>query len=443
MATYSKTNILKSSAWIAAYRMIRMVLAFVVGIFVARYLGPSLYGQLSYSVALVMIFLGVAGPGMKDVITQKLDECKDETDKAGLLYASFRLMFIINAALLVATVLVAILLRPDDRLIWALVAIIGLGNVFRACESFELYFLYRLEMSRTVLIQAGSFLITAILKLILIWLAADLIWFGIAVGAELLITGAGFWLTYKTRKNQNKPILVWSLYYRKVIHVLKISVPAIGALGFTLMLFKADQVMLGWLAGDAATGFYAIAAQFSEYWLYLAAAVVTSMYPNLLNAKNKDLSEGTSGFKKQFITLCSLLIYSAILLQLLVYFTGNHIIIFFLGDSFVNSAEILRVHIWSLVFIFLLEALKKWFVIENLLSKYFTIMAIAAISNIGINLILIPEFGGIGAAWATVFAYGLAGFAGVFIFKSSREAGYLILKGALHPWKKISRTFYS
>lgn len=409
----------------SGYRMVRMLVAFGVGILVARYLGPELYGQLSYSLALIMLLIGVAGPGMKDIVTQRLDHHPDQ--KKAILWASFRLMLVMNLILLSVAFLVAILLRPDQPVIWAMTLIIGLGNVFRAFESFEILFLYRLEMKRTVLVQAFSFFVISAAKLMLIALGADVVVFSVVVGAEIFITGIGFWWLY-TKEAESEYVSAESGFGSERI-ILKTALPAIAGLAFTVMLFKVDQVMLGWLAGDAAVGTYAIAAQFSEYWMYLATALVVSTYPNLLDAHRKSREL----FEMKFTRLCSVLIYGALFIAIPVWLLGEWIILLFLGDAFAESGIILGIHIWSVFFVFLLEAMKKYYVIERILPAFIKVTLFAALMNIGLNLWLIPEMAGQGAAWATVASYGAAGFWGLLIFPETRRAAYLIIKSPVYP----------
>lgn len=417
--------------------MIRMLVAFGVGILVARYLGPDAYGKLSYSIALIMIFLGVAGPGLKDVVTRRLNRQPDR--QADFLWASFRLMLGMNMMLLSLALLTVLLLRPDAPLIWAMTAIIGLGNAFRAFEAFELLFLYRLQMAKTVLVQAASFTLISLAKILLIYSGAGVLWFSVAVGAELFFTGLGFWWLFRFKQGDDIKARMVSYVkagtrFRLERTLLRNGLPAIGGLAFTVLLFKVDQVMLGWLASDADVGFYAIAAQFSEYWMHLAAALVISSYPGLLEAAKTS----RPAFEQRFIRLAAVLLYGGFLIAIPIWLLGEWIITLFLGDAFLDSAKILQIHIWSLFFLFMIEALKKWYVIENKLTAFLKLTATAVLINIGLNLWLIPDYSGIGAAWATVASYSAAGFWLLFFFHDTRPAAKLLAAGIIFPVRWLS-----
>ncbi|MEX2488544.1 MAG: polysaccharide biosynthesis C-terminal domain-containing protein, partial [Pseudomonadales bacterium] len=91
-------------------------------------------------------------------------------------------------------------------------------------------------------------------------------------------------------------------------------------------------------------------------------------------------------------------------------FLSTPIVTLLFGDAFAASGAVLAIHIWASVFVFLGVASSKWFLAENrqILSFQRTIMG--AIVNVILNVLLIPEFGPIGAAVATVASYAVAAF---------------------------------
>ena len=74
------------------------------------------------------------------------------------------------------------------------------------------------------------------------------------------------------------------------------------------------------------------------------------------------------------------------------------------------SANILSIHIFATLFIFQRAILSKWLIIESYYKFSLMSHGAGAISNIILNLLLIPTYGGIGAALATLFSYMIASF---------------------------------
>lgn len=411
-----------------AYRVSRMVIAFLVGIVVARYLGPEQYGQLSYALAFITIFMGVAGPGMKDVVTRRFD--LGQNSDSAIIRSSFRLMLISNLLMLGAALLVMMILRPGEELILMMAVVIGLGNLFRAFEIYELWFHFKLEMGKTVAVQAVSFLLVSMMKIGFVLGGISVFWFAVVMGAELLLSAIGFRFIFG--RDRNKPVTGKTddaTLLQTSLSILKESVPSIAGLAFILLLFKADQVMLGWLHSDAEVGYYSVVIPFSESWLYIAIAVMTSVYPALLEKHR----ESAAAFNAFFRKTTGSLLWIAILIIIPVWFLGEFIILLFLGEPFAPSADILTIHVWSLLFIFLIEIMKKWYVIRQKLNLFLMIAGFAALFNILVNYWLIPLYGGIGAAWASVASYSIAGFFGLLIFSDTRSVAVLIIKSIPAP----------
>ena len=419
----------------ASYRLIRMFVAFAVAVLVARYLGPEQYGMLSYALALVMLVMGITGPGMKDVVTRQLSVYPAR--RPTIIRATFRLMLLLNSVTLVFAFILILLLRPDTQQLWLITAIIGFCYLFCAFEAFELWYHFRLKMSSTVLVQAASFFTLAAAKLLMIWWDAGLIWIAAAAGGELVLTGIGFRMLYRKDPPAGNPIAPSRSWHLEKL-IFQKSLPTMTGFLCMTALFKADQLMLGHLVGDAEVGFYAIAVQFSEYWLYLAGAFVLASYPNLLQARQT----GKAELERHFSRLCAILLYGAGAIALAIWLIGEWIILLLLGEAFSPSARMLSIHIWAVFFVFLMEALKKYYVIENLLIAYLKVTGSAVLINIALNFWLIPLYGGVGAAWATVISYGAAGYGLLWVFAETRPAATLITKSVLQPFKWLKNRPY-
>jgi O-antigen/teichoic acid export membrane protein len=91
------------------------------------------------------------------------------------------------------------------------------------------------------------------------------------------------------------------------------------------------------------------------------------------------------------------------------------------NHEYAYAAPVLSVHIWSGVFVFLGAASSQYLIAENLSKLTFVRTGVGAIVNIGLNLILIPKMGMMGAAIATLAAYASAPIFTIFIPKVSEQ----------------------
>ena len=100
-----------NTSWLMTERILRMTVALLVGIYVARYLGPERFGLLSYANSFVGIFLSLATLGLDEVVVRELVKTPELREK--LLGTSFVLK-LLGALLMWVAILVVIPLTNND-----------------------------------------------------------------------------------------------------------------------------------------------------------------------------------------------------------------------------------------------------------------------------------------------------------------------------------------
>ena len=112
------------------------------------------------------------------------------------------------------------------------------------------------------------------------------------------------------------------------------------------------------------------------------------------------------------------------------------------GDAFAAAGPILAVHIWSSIFVFLGVARGQWLVNEGLQRFYLVATLGGAVLNILLNYLLIPRWGGLGAAVATVISYGLAAWLTSYFHPAVRATAAMQTRALLLPftgWRYLRR----
>ena len=62
----------RNTSWLFLERMVRLVVVLVTGIYVARYLGDSLFGQLNYATGFVGLFFALTTMGLDEIVVRDL-----------------------------------------------------------------------------------------------------------------------------------------------------------------------------------------------------------------------------------------------------------------------------------------------------------------------------------------------------------------------------------
>jgi len=70
---------IKNFGWLFLDKGIRAILGLLVGAWVARYLGPNQFGELSYYLALIAIFQSITTLGMDGIVVREIAKAPANT----------------------------------------------------------------------------------------------------------------------------------------------------------------------------------------------------------------------------------------------------------------------------------------------------------------------------------------------------------------------------
>ncbi|MCX5871010.1 MAG: flippase [Deltaproteobacteria bacterium] len=386
-------EILANIGWLFGDQILRMGVGLLVGVWVARYLGPEQFGMLNYAMAFVALFGSVASLGLNGIVVRDIVK---EPETANTTLGTAFLLQIFGGLLAFGLAVFAIsFARPNDNLAKLMVAILGFVMVFKATEVVKYWFESQIKSKYIVWVENGSFLILAAVKVGLILFQASLIAFVWAAFAEGLLVAMGLLIVYFWRDGT---MSAWRICYSRAKNLLKDSWPLILS-GLAIMVYmRIDQIMLGQMLGDEAVGIYSAAARISEVWYFIPMAIVASVFPSIIEAKK----QSEILYYQRLQQLYDLMVFLALAVAIPITFLSDWLITLIFGSSYSEAGRVLAIHVWTGVFVFLGVASSKWFLTENLqkLACYRTLLG--ALMNIGANLILIPKFGVTGAAWATL-----------------------------------------
>ncbi len=392
-------QILGNTGWLLFDRIVRMGLGVFVAVWVARYLGPSQFGDLSFAVSFVALFGTVATFGLDSIVVRAIIL---EAGKAPeILGTAFTLRMWGSLLVPLLAVVTMRMIQPDDRTTLVLVSILSVGQVFQAFDTIDCYFQSQVRSKLTVWAKNSAFLLTAGIRVLLIHSRAPLWSFAAAQVAELALGAIGLIIVYNLDGGR---ISAWRTQKQRAIALLQQSWPVmLSGMAITVYM-RIDVLMLKMLQGDAAVGIYAAATRISEVWYFIPLAIVSSVSPAIIRAKDSpDIYYARLGKLFSLMTLIAVFIGSGIALL------SPWIIHFLYSADFRAAAPVLAVHVWASVFVFLGVAQGPWNVAENLLKLGFYRTLAGAATNVLLNVALIPRFSAMGAAIATVLSYAVAG----------------------------------
>ncbi|HEX5064284.1 MAG TPA: polysaccharide biosynthesis C-terminal domain-containing protein, partial [Kofleriaceae bacterium] len=105
------------------------------------------------------------------------------------------------------------------------------------------------------------------------------------------------------------------------------------------------------------------------------------------------------------------------------------------GAAYERAAPMLTVLVWASVVTNLGIARSGFLTAMNWTRLHFASSVLAALANVLLNLWLIPRYGGVGAAIASLIAYWIGSQGTCLLFKPLRRTAWMMTKALL--WPKI------
>lgn len=408
----SLRKIIGNTAWLFGDKILRMVLGLLVGVWVARYLGPEQFGLYNYAVAFVSLFstfatLGLDGIVVRDIVREP--SCQNET-----LGTAFVLKLLGGIATLLLTVGTISLVRPEDNLIRWLVAIIAAGTVFQAFDTIDFWFQSQVQSKYTVYAKTTAYLLINGVKIVLIQMRAPLIAFAWTALAEIALGAVGLVIAYLVKGHA---LRAWQCSLIHAKKLLKDSWPLIFSTIVITIYMRIDQLMLGMMIADKAVGVYSAAVRVSELWYFVPGAIVNSIVPSIIEAKA--ISE--SLYYERLQKLLSFLSKISYAIAIPISFFSSQIIMLIYGEKYIDAGPVLAIHIWAGLFVSLGLARIPWMLAEQFMKFELATTAVGAVINIVLNLLLIKRYGGLGAAIATVIAQIVATYGANALYAKTRQ----------------------
>jgi O-antigen/teichoic acid export membrane protein len=166
----------------------------------------------------------------------------------------------------------------------------------------------------------------------------------------------------------------------------------------TTLYFRSDIILLEHFSnGSTEVGYYAAAYRFLDGVVLFAAPLGFIWFRKLrLVWEEKEI------FRSQIVRMCVVMFGAACLCVSGGVFFKKEIIDLTFGDGYGTSAILLPWLLAALIFILPNGVLTQAAIAQNIEHLYAVAAGAAALVNIGLNFVLIPRFGGLGAAWATI-----------------------------------------
>ena len=320
---------MENIGWLFIDQILRMGVGLIVGVWIARYLGPEQFGLLNFSTAFTGLFGAFAALGLQNIVVRDIVR---DPEGAYITLGTAGIMQLMGGFVAYLLILGAIAyLRPEDALARSLVAILGTMMLLRAGDIAVFWFESQVQSKYTVLVQNGVFLLFAVIKVLLILEQAPLIVFVWAMLTEAAAV-AVLLLIVMGKHGPSLTRLRASRVRAKAL--LKDCWPLLLT-GMVLMVqARIDQIMLGQMVGDLEVGYYSAALRIIEAASVTAMLLHSSFLPFIVSMREKSekayLERLEAFYKLNFLV--------ALIIALPIAILSPWIILFLFGDVYAPAS---------------------------------------------------------------------------------------------------------
>ncbi|MGL5794453.1 MAG: flippase [Waterburya sp.] len=428
----SLKKIISNIGWLTAERILMMALSFFVGISVVRYLGPESYGKLSYSLSFAGLIGVIAKLGLDQIVVRNLVQEKKSTQE--ILGTAYLLKLIASLFTIILIGVSIWIFNSDTQIRW-MTLIISMGLIFSTFEIIDFWFQAKVLSRSMAIVRSTQLILTSSSKLLLIFWKFPLIAFAWVYLAEFVLQAIGMiWVYYQNHQSISR----WQINWSQAKKLLKDSWPLIFSGVMILIYMRIDQIMLGNMAGDKAVGNYAAAVRLSEPCYFISGAICSSVYPSLIKARKKNQQE----YQNKIQLIYDLMAWISLLIAVTTSLLSHALATTLLGSEYVEAGAILQLHIWSCPFVFLGIARSKWLMTENYTRFSLVATSLGALANVILNTMWIPNYGGMGAAFATLISYAISSHLSSLVYPPVLKNGWMLTKALFVPFRIRQNLIY-
>jgi O-antigen/teichoic acid export membrane protein len=386
---------LKNTGWLFFARIANLITSFFILAIVARYLGPSNYGLLSYAISFTGLFAFIATLGLDQILFRDLVKHPDK--HYVYMGTAFYLRLMASFVTFVCTLSAAILLKHDQTTI-IIIALMSSAFFFNSFSLINYEFQARVLAKYTSIGTVVVALLLSLLKLVVIFFDKGIIYFSLIFLAEGILSMLMFVYCYH---KIGRDVRKWQFDSLVARQLLNDSWPLILTAGLTFLYTRIDQVMIQHYINETGVGLYDAAVRIAEIWYFIPLLIVNSVFPSIINSRASDLQL----YKRRLRDLIIIVIAIALIFSAPIFLIADNIMGLVFGSAYLEGATVLAIYVWAGLGLTLTATISQALIAENKTKFLFLISFFGAFLNIVCNIFLIPKYGINGAAIATLISY--------------------------------------
>ncbi len=376
-------------------RVLNALLGVAVTIVLVRGLEAQGFGEWStlQSIVTIVGYLGILG--LNEVAVRHA--AMDPAHESVWISALFSLMLIISVPVTVIALAVGVAITHSTAAHIAAI-LLSLTCLVNAIGSVRVVFQLRVrnswtagfELANGILWAIGVFVVAAVGGGLVAFAAAFLAALAIVTIIQFVIALPQFELRLRGGGHARRELIVMGVPF---------AIASLLYLGYT----QVDQVLVFQLAGAREAGLFGVANRVLDRALVIPASILATLFPMLAAAYGMDMAR----LRALVQTATEVLLTATLPLVCLVAVIATPLLRLMFGPQFAAAGPALAI----LMIVYAISAFSYMagdlVIVLRMQRRYIAYAVAGLIANVGLNVLLIPRYGFIAAAWVNVVSEAL------------------------------------
>lgn len=365
--------------------------------YASRVLGPEGIGKVDFSISIVSYFVLLASLGINTYGIREAAKVRDNRERLSCLVHEIFLINLITTVLSYGIFIIAIF---KVKFFESYIDLLLVSSLNIAFTTLGIEWLYS-ALEEYAYITIRSILFQVISLILLFGFVKDNTdYLEYATIQVFSVVGSNIFNLVHSRK-----YVTWKKIKTQSYHFIRHIKPILVIFGLNIastIYMNLDKTMLGIMSGDKEVGLYTAAMKFSRIVLQLILATGTVMVGRLSYYYSSGLKEEFQKLLDKVFHLITILALPASIGLMLL---SEPILILFSGEKYIGATTMMRI----LSLLIPIVGISNLIAVQVFIPSGKEIFALlsslgAAFMNLILNSILIPQYGGIGAAISTIVA---------------------------------------
>lgn len=416
-------KIISNSLWMMAEKIISMFGLLFIASYVAKYVGPSVFGDIAMSMSIFQLIQIVSQLGSDVLIFKRIS--KNPISGVGLINATLPIRAILYVLISLPVLGYSYTAYSQTTLFFIVAAFISC--FLQALDIYSIYYNAILKSQINTLINLLGLSISLIVRWYIAFAAMNPLWLSVPMIITPLIPLLIRFIIFKNSTSSPEITIRNKIRYTK--YLLNAGSSFVMSSISVAIYTRLSTLMLGALISSAAAGIYSVAATLATSWSFILSAIITSSLPGIFSEKSDEVAmKKTASLNRVTLTI-SLPVLAGIFLL------GKYFINYFYGSDY-QDAVVPFIILSFATAIAALGTISARFIAKysgyTFLSKK---MLFVTLVSFVLNFFFIHYYGLSGAAIATLLTelFSLTLFNYLFRDKLILKLHFYTIQ--LHPWR--------